>query len=69
MILEVPIPTETMSFVKAMQHFFSNPPLGKKLEIVEFKALSRPDKQHLREYLIDIGYNVEPLPDPITATA
>lgn len=56
---------EKVSFVRACQDFFSKPPFAKKIEIVEFKALTREDKVELREMLIDEGYDVEPLPQPV----
>ena len=53
--------TEQVSFVKACQDFFLTPPHGKKIEISEFKALTRQDKEELREMLIAEGYDVAPL--------
>lgn len=53
---------EQISFVKACQDFFSKPPHGKKLEIAEFKALTRGDRLELREMLITEGYDVAELP-------
>lgn len=58
---------EGMSFVKAMQDFFTRPPHGKKLEIVEFKALSDKDKEELRAELIREGYDV--LPPMVASTS
>lgn len=55
---------EQISFVKAAQDFFTKPPFGKKLEIPEFKALTREDKVELREMLIAEGYDVAELPVP-----
>jgi hypothetical protein len=56
------IPLEEISFVKAMQGYFSTPPHAKKLEIREFKELTLKDREELREMLIGAGYNVAPLP-------
>lgn len=53
-----------MSFVKACQDFFTKDPFGKKIEISEFKELTRQDKEELREMLIGQGYNVAQLPEP-----
>lgn len=53
--------SEQISFVKACQDFFLKPPHNKKIEISEFKELSREDKVELREMLIAEGYNVAPL--------
>jgi hypothetical protein len=53
---------EEISFVKAMQGYFSQPPFGKKLEISEFKQLTPKDREELREMLIGAGYNVSPFP-------
>ena len=55
---------QPISMVKACQEFFSKPPHGKKIEIAEFKALTREDKIELREMLIAEGYNVLELPQP-----
>ena len=52
---------EKISFVKACQDFFTKPPHGKKVEILEFKALTREDKVELREMLIAEGYDVSEL--------
>ena len=52
---------EKISFVKACQDFFTKPPHGKKVEIPEFKALTREDKVELREMLIAEGYDVAEL--------
>lgn len=52
---------EPMSFVKACQDFFTRDPLGRKIEVPEFKELTREDKEQLREMLIEQGYNVLPL--------
>jgi hypothetical protein len=57
---------EPISFVKAMQTFFTQAPYGKKIEILEFKALTREDKVELREELIREGFNVVPLPAVVT---
>ena len=55
---------ERISFVKAAQDFFSKEPYGKKIEVAEFKALTRKDKEELREMLIAQGYDVEPMAEP-----
>lgn len=49
---------EKLSFVKACQDFFTKPPHGKKIEISEFKDLTREDKLEIREMLIAEGYDV-----------
>ena len=49
---------EKLSFVKACQDFFTKPPHGKKIEISEFKDLTREDKVEIREMLIAEGYDV-----------
>lgn len=53
-----------VSLVKACQEFFSEGPYGRKIEIAEFKELTRQDKETLREYLIGEGYDVRELPAP-----
>lgn len=53
--------TEQISFIKAMQDFFSD---AKKIEIPEFKQLTHEDKVEFREMLIGEGYNVAPLVSP-----
>jgi hypothetical protein len=55
---------EPVSFVRASQDFFSKSPHGRKLEIAEFKALTRQDREDLHEMLIGEGFNVLPLPQP-----
>ena len=50
--------TEKISFVRACQDFFSKPPFARKVEISEFKELTRNDKIELREMLIAEGYDV-----------
>jgi|RhiMethySRZTD1v2_1073278.scaffolds.fasta_scaffold11055_6 hypothetical protein len=57
--------TFQISFVKAVQDFFTKPPFGKKVEISEFKDLTRQDKIELREMLISEGYDVAPLKDEV----
>lgn len=54
---------EPVSLVSAMKDFFQKDPHGRKVEIPEFRALSRQDKEELREMLIAEGYNVLPLPE------
>lgn len=49
-----------ISFVKACQTFFTEPPFGKKVEISEFKALSTQDKIELSEMLNAAGHTHEP---------
>lgn len=53
---------EQISFVQACQEFFSKQPYGRKIEVSEFKLLSRQDKLELREMLIEQGYNVREFP-------
>lgn len=55
--------TVAISFVKAAQDFFTKDPHGRKIEIPEFKALTREDKEELREMLIGEGYDIQPLPE------
>jgi hypothetical protein len=52
--------TEQKSFVKVTQEFFSAPPFGRKVEIAEFKALSKNDKVELSQMLADAGYSHKP---------
>jgi hypothetical protein len=54
---------EPISMVKAAQDFFTKNPHGRKIEISEFKMLTRADKEELREMLISEGYDVQPLPE------
>jgi hypothetical protein len=55
-------------FVRACQIYFSTPPFDRKIEIPEFKELTRQDKVELREMLIDEGFNIEELPIPTATT-
>jgi hypothetical protein len=57
-----------VSLVKSCQEFFSLGRHGRKIEIPEFKALTRQDKEDLREMLIGEGYNVLPLPTEDTSS-
>ena len=50
----------TQSFVKACQHFFSEAPFGRKVEISEFKELSTQDKIELSEQLAAAGHVHKP---------
>ena len=52
---------EQISFIKAMQEFFTNGRHGKKVDIPEFKALTHEDKVEFREMLIAEGFDVAPL--------
>jgi hypothetical protein len=56
---------EKISFVKACQGFFSMPPHGRKVEIPEFKQLTRQDKIELREMLVSEGYDVAEIGEPV----
>jgi hypothetical protein len=47
---------ELKSFVRACQEFFSGGKFGRKVEIAEFKALSKQDKIELSQMLTDAGY-------------
>lgn len=59
---------EPISLVGACKDFFEKKePHNRKVEIPEFRALTRKDKEELREMLIAEGYNVLPLPDEITS--
>lgn len=51
-------PTEQLSVVKALQHYFSEQPNGRKITIEEFKALSEQDKHDFVDLLRKQGYNV-----------
>ncbi len=58
---------EQISLVKAMQDYFLNKePVGKKIEIQEFKDLTYTDKVELREMLIAEGYDVAEIKGPST---
>ena len=52
---------EQVSFIKAMQNYFTPDPYGKRIEIPEFKELTHTDKVELREMLIAEGMDVAPL--------
>lgn len=54
----------SVSLVKSCQDFFSTGPHGRKIDIPEFRMLTRQDKEELREMLIGEGYDVLPLPPP-----
>jgi hypothetical protein len=54
-----------ISYIKALQDFFSKPPHGKKIEITEFKDLSEKDKRDFREMLIAEGYEVDPIKEKV----
>ena len=56
-----------VSFVKACQDFFTSEPFGRKIEIPEFKALTQDDKLELRDMLIEQGYEVAELGEPVQA--
>jgi hypothetical protein len=58
---------EQVSFVKACQDFFTNGTFGKKIEVAEFKELTRQDKEELRAMLIDGGYRVNELPELVAS--
>jgi hypothetical protein len=52
-----------VSFVKACIEFFSTGKYGRKVEIKEFQALTRKDKEELRTLLInEEGIDVAPVP-------
>jgi hypothetical protein len=53
--------TEQVSWVKALQHYFSQPPHDRKVEMSEFKELTATDKADLREMLVAEGYDIAPL--------
>jgi len=56
---------EQISLVKAMQDYFQKKePIGKKIEIQEFKDLTYQDKVELREMLIAEGYDVAEIKAP-----
>jgi hypothetical protein len=55
---------EQPSFVRACREFFASEPHGRKVEIAEFRALTRDDKVELRSLLIKEGIDVAPLPEP-----
>jgi hypothetical protein len=59
---------EPISLVAACKDFFqTREPHNRKVEIPEFRALTRKDKEELREMLIAEGYNVIPLPEEVTS--
>jgi hypothetical protein len=58
-----------VSFVKACQDFFTSEPFGRKIQIPEFKALTQDDKLELRGLLIEQGYDVAELGEPIPPAA
>lgn len=51
------IKMESISFIKAMQQFFSDDSdgFGSKVEVPEFKVLSTEDKQDFHSMLLAIG--------------
>lgn len=51
----------TVSWVKALQDYFTNEPFGKKIEIPEFKALTDQDKLDFHEMLTNEGYSLDPI--------
>jgi len=53
--------TGTVSWVKALQDYFTNGKHGKKIEIPEFKSLTDKDKSDFHAMLVAEGYNLEPL--------
>jgi hypothetical protein len=57
------------SFVKAAQAYFSAEPHGKKIEILEFKALTTEDKIELSEMLNAEGFTHEPYTGPAAEAA
>ena len=57
---------EPVSFIKACQDFFSSGENGKKVEISEFKALTKEDRDELRDLLTQEGYEL--LPPSIVST-
>lgn len=58
---------EKISMISAAQDFFSRQPYGRKIEISEFKALTRQDRAELREMLIAEGYDIAELPPVVTS--
>ncbi len=50
-----------VSFVKAVLDYFGTGDHGKKVDIPEFKKLSREDKAELYELLTAEGYDMYPL--------
>jgi hypothetical protein len=60
----VSVINEPVSFVKACQDFFMNGEFGRKIEISEFKELTKEDKVELRDLLIGEGYQVTEFPVP-----
>jgi hypothetical protein len=51
-----------VSFVKACKHYFDMQ--GTEM-IADFRKLSHTDKSELREELIRVGYEVDPLGEPV----
>jgi hypothetical protein len=56
--------SNSIPFVRACQVYFSTPPFDRKIEIPEFKELTRQDKVELREMLIAEGFNIDELLAP-----
>jgi len=54
----------TISFVKAMQEFFSTGPFGKKVEVAEFKALTVQDKVDFSKMLDEAKIEHTPYAPP-----
>ena len=52
---------DKVSFIKACQDYFSTGEHGKKIDIPEFKKLSREDKVELHKLLTEEGYKMDPL--------
>jgi hypothetical protein len=53
-----------VTIVAAVLEFFASEPYGRKVEILEFKALSFQDKVELREMLIAEGYDIAEIAPP-----
>ena len=50
-----------ISIVKAIQEYFTSEPYGCKVSIDEFKQLTQDDKNDLRDELIKLGFDVDPI--------
>jgi len=57
---------EQVSFVKACLNFFGTGEYGRKVQIAEFQALTKKDKEDLRDLLIkEEGIDVAPIPSGV----
>lgn len=58
-----------VSFVKACLEFFGTGRYGRKVQIPEFQALTKTDKEEMRTLLIEQeGFNIAPIPEMVGIT-